>query len=427
MRLLVISQYYRPEPVPKPSELAEDFVRRGHRVEVITGFPNYPSGRLYPPYKLRLIQHEPIDGVAVTRMWLWPYHGRSTLGRMLNYATAMVGAVAGAFFTRDCDAIYAWHPPLTIGVSAAIVAAIKRAPLVYDVQDIWPESAVWAGMIKSPLLIWLLHRMEKFVYRRAAHILVVTDGAKTNLIGKGVEPDRISVAAHWIDDELFERQDLAPEPVRERYGLGNEFIVMFAGNIGVVQGLESVLYAAQRLRGAPVRFVIIGDGSDKARLMDIAAERALTNVVFVDRQPMDRMPAWFAAADALLVHLKDSAMATLAIPTKTLAYLATGKPILMATTGAAADLISRADAGIVTRPDDPEALAAAVQVLAAMSADERARLGDNGRRYLRAYYSKRHVLGEYERLIGAVACGESAVTMARSAPVPGDVGPGCQE
>lgn len=130
-----------------------------------------------------------------------------------------------------CDAIYAWHPSLTIGVAVAIVAAIKRAPLVYDVQDIWPEGAVWAGMIKSPMLIWLLHGLERFVYRRAAHILVVTEGEKANLVGKGVDPARISVVAHWIDDELFDREDLVAEPIRERYGLQDKFIVMFAGTV----------------------------------------------------------------------------------------------------------------------------------------------------------------------------------------------------
>jgi glycosyltransferase involved in cell wall biosynthesis len=321
----------------------------------------------------------------------------------------MIGLILGGCLAKPCDVMYVWHPPLTTGLAAVILSRLKRVPFVYDVQDIWPESAVWAGMLSNRFAIWSMHRLERVIYRRAAHIIVVTEGARQNLIAKGVDPARVSVGDHWIDDELFTTaQPVADQDVRRTYGLDGKFVVMFAGNIGLVQALEPVLRAAERVRASNIAVVIVGDGVDRARLMRLANERGLDNVVFVDRQPMSRMPAILAAADALLVHLKDSEMAELAIPTKTTAYLAAGKPIIMAVRGAAADLIRRADAGIIAHPEDPSALAAAFEQLARMPAEERVALGRRGRLYVSTHHRKSTVTAQYIALIERFAAGGGA-------------------
>jgi colanic acid biosynthesis glycosyl transferase WcaI len=407
VRVLVLSQYYRPEPVPKPSDLAEGMRRRGHEVTAVTSFPNYPSGRVYPGWRQRPVRREVVDGVTVVRVWTFPYHGKSTIGRFINYGTAMMAQIAGALCAGPCDVIYVWHPPLSMGLAAWIVGRIKRAPFVYDVQDIWPESAVLAGMLTNPSLVRLTHRIARFIYKRASHILVVSDGARANLIEKGVPPTKVSVAAHWIDDRLFEQADGELAPLRREYGLEGRVIVMFAGNHGVVQALGSVIDAADLLRETNITFVMVGDGSDKQRLRELAAGKRLQNVVFVDRHPLERMPAILRAADALLVHLKDDPLTDLIMPTKTIAYLASGKPIVMAMRGAAAELVERAGAGVVAPPEDAAALADACRTMATMTAADRLRLGRNGREYLRAHHTLEHVLADYERVLMAQRPGRS--------------------
>ena len=189
MKILVLSHYFTPEPITKPLEIAEALRDAGHSVHVVTGFPNYPDGKLYPGYPLRLFRRDTIAGIPVIRTWVYPSHGSSRVGRLLNYASFMLSSIAGGLVAGRFDAMYVWHPPLSIGVSAAAIAALRRRPFVYDVLDIWPESAIATGFLRPGRLFNLLARVETFVYRRAAHLFVVTEGAKANLIGKGVPPD----------------------------------------------------------------------------------------------------------------------------------------------------------------------------------------------------------------------------------------------
>jgi len=418
VRVLILSQYYDPEPIPKPGELAAALRERGHEVSVITGLPNYPAGRLYPGARLALLKRERIDGIPVTRTFELPYHGRWAAGRILNYASFMISAALAALVTAPCDVIYVWHPPLTVGVAAAAIGRIKRAPVVYDVQDIWPESAVLSGVLRDGSLVRLMSRLERLVYRLVDHILVVTPGARDNLIGKGVPAAKLTVLPHWIDESLFGA--VSPDDaaaVRATYGWRDRFVVLFAGNLGLVQGLETVVRAAECLRHETgILWAFVGDGVDRARLEQLVAERGLGgSVQFIDRQPLTAMPAFFAAADVLLVHLKRSELSNYIIPSKTNAYLATGRPILMAMEGAAADLVRQAKAGVVVGSDDPEALAAAALALRAMPEADRARFGESGRRFLLEHLSKARVLGDYEALLARVMADRTA-GRERSAP-----------
>jgi glycosyltransferase involved in cell wall biosynthesis len=402
MRVLILSQYYDPEPIPKPSELAQELLHRGHEVSVITGFPNYPSGILYPGFPLRLIQHAHVEGVPVTRTFEYPYHGKSASGRFLNYISFMLSAPFGLLKTAPCDVIYVWHPPLTVGVAAWIVACLRRVPFVYDVQDIWPESAILSGVLKKGLLTKLLERIEKFVYRRASQILVVTEGARENLITKGTPPDKVSVMPHWINENMFEVvEDASVLQLRQRMNFDQRFIVMFAGNLGLIQSLDTVIYAADILRqNKNILIVFVGDGVDRVRLQNLTNSLNLQQqVLFIDRQPMEKMPAFMAASDILLVHLKRSELSRYIIPTKIISYLVAGKPILMAAEGAAADLINQAEAGIITEPENPQALAEAICKLAGCSDEERLKMGQHGRQYFHSHFSKEIVIPLYESIL----------------------------
>jgi glycosyltransferase involved in cell wall biosynthesis len=398
-RILVLSIYHDPEPIPKTGDLARELQRRGHEVTVVTAFPHYPSGTLYPGFRLALWRRENRGGVPVLRTFIYPYHGSRSSLRMLNYLSWMVSSVQAAWLTPPCDVIYVWHPPLTVGVSAWILSRLKRVPFVYDVQDLWPESALASGLMKPGFLVDALYRLARWVYRRAPRILVVSDGAAEHLRRAGVDPSKVTVASHWVDTSDFERP--SNRDVRAEFGWADKFVVMFAGNLGMVQGLETVIDSGAVLqRSAPrVLLVLVGDGAARPGLEQLVADRGLSNVVFAGRHPAPEMPAFFGAADALLVHLRRSEIADHAIPTKILSYMAAARPIVCGTGGAAADLVAAAGAGIVTPPGDPMALATAIQRLASLPAPEREQLGRRGRAYLHRHFDKRHVIDGYERVL----------------------------
>lgn len=406
MRVLILSQYYAPEPVPKPSELADALRRRGHDVSVLTGYPNYPSGNLYDGFRLRFMQRTSQDGIPVVRAFEYPYHGTRAIGRMLNYASFMLSAPLASLRAPKCDVIYVWHPPLTVGVAAAIIARLRGVGFVYDVQDIWPASAVLSGLMKEGPLVRFMAWLELVVYRQADHILVVTEGARENLIAKGVPPGKVSVGNHWVDPGLFAPpgRDVR-NAARAEHGWNDRFVVLFAGNIGLVQGLDAVIDAAAAIPfESNALIAIVGDGTDRRRLQSVVAARGLNDrVQFLERRPPGAMPALFAGADALLVHLRKSALSRLVIPSKTLAYLAAQRPIIMAMEGAAADVVVAAGAGIVLPSEDPQRLVSAIESVRGMPDAEREAMGARASAYLAAHFATDVVIPEYEAALRRVA------------------------
>lgn len=399
IRILLLSIYHDPEPIPKTGELARALQQRGHQVTVVTAFPHYPSGELYDGYRLAPWRWELRNGVRVLRTYIYPYHGHRSVLRMVNYLSWMLSSIQAAWLTPRCDVIYVWHPPLTVGVSAWIISKLKRAPFVYDVQDLWPESALASGLMRPGRLVDLLYALARWVYRRAPRLLVVSDEAAAHVRDMGAAPSKITVAPHWIDLADFDRQPT--RNVREEFGWGSKFVVMFAGNLGLVQGLETVIESAALLSTtAPnVQVVLVGDGVDRARLESLVAQHRLANVAFAGRHPASDMPGFFAAADALLVHLRKSDIADHAIPTKILAYMAAGRPVLCGTGGASANLVRAARCGIVTPPGDAAAMADGIRQLAAADPAERARLGTNARAYLSEHFDKQRIIDRYEKIL----------------------------
>jgi putative colanic acid biosynthesis glycosyltransferase WcaI len=402
LRVLILTIYHDPEPIPKTGELARELQRLGHQVTVVTSFPHYPSGQLYAGYKLRPWMWEMRDGVRVLRTFIYPYHGVRASLRMVNYVSWMFSSMAAAWLAPRCDVIYVWHPPLTVGVTAWVLGKLKRAPVVYDVQDLWPESAEASGLLQPGMLVNLLHRLADWVYARVDRILVVSNAARDYLVRRGVDAGKIRIAHHWIDETAFDRP-ASVRDVRADYQLGNRFVVLFAGNLGLVQGLETVIEAADRLRDSTVTFLLVGDGSDRERLEQDVHRRQLPNVIFAGRHPSSAMPDFYRAADALLVHLRPSLIAGLAIPTKVLAYLAAGKPVVCAVPGATAELVRASGAGPVLPPGDAQALASAIRQLASTPVSERIDLGESGRRYLSTHFRREQVISEYAELLNDAA------------------------
>lgn len=381
MRILLLTLYFDPEPTPKGLAFARELVRQGFEVEVVTGYPNYPGGRIYPGYKIKLFQHEIVDGVQITRVPLYPSHDSSAIRRVMTYASiAWSILIYGLFFAKKPDAIYVFHPPLTIGVVAVLLRLFRRAPIVYDIQDMWPDTLRAVGMVPNERLLAIVGRVCDWVYRHVDRIVVLCPGFKRLLIERGVASEKVDVIYNWCDAEILAKESLTlpvgfPDSSRLR--------VVFAGNMGKAQGLEAVLKAAQQIeRSRPhVSFVFVGSGVELPDLQATSKSMGLQNVIFLPRMPMQEVGAVLRAADVLLVHLKDDPLFAITVPSKTQAYMAAGRPIIMGVRGDAAHLIEDAECGVVAIPENADSIAAAVDRLCQTSKAEREAMGARGKTY----------------------------------------------
>ncbi len=405
MRVLILSQFFDPEPTLKGLAFAKALQREGWEVEVLTGYPNYPGGRLYPGYRRRLWSREVVDGIVINRVWLSPSHDRSAVRRIVTYASfAIVAAVIGPWLVRRPDAIYVHHPPPTISLPATILRLLTGAPFVYEIQDIWPDTLATTGMLSNPLLLRLVGAWCLRVYRSADRVVVISPGFEELLVQRGVPRERLEVIYNWCDEDRVVSS--AKDPLlADELGIPKGFVVMFAGALGVPQGLTAVLEAAHYcLTTVPTaRFIFVGDGMERIKLEQAARARKLSNVHFTGRQPLERMGPILALADVLLVHLRNDPLFAITIPSKTQAYMRMGVPIIMAVDGNAADIVRRSSGGIVCVPGDGAGIADAVAQLYALSADERSAIGAAGRKFYDTTLSLAVGAHRYARLLSEVS------------------------
>lgn len=381
VRILLLTQWFDPEPTFKGMVFARELVRQGFEVEVLTGFPNYPGGKVYPGYKIKLLQRENIDGVQVTRVPLYPNHDQSAIKRVLNYVSfAASSLMYGLFMARRADVIYAYHPPLTVGITASLIRLLRRIPVVYDIQDMWPDTLRATGMVNNVSALNVVAAVCQWVYRRVDHIVVLSPGFKRLLVQRGVSDAKVDVIYNWADEAAL----AAPQgQLPPSFPGPEQFRIVFAGNMGKAQALDAVLDAAALLqaRNSRVSFVLLGGGVEVSRLKQRAAELRLRNVVFLPPVPMAEVGTLLHAADALLVHLRKDPLFEITIPSKTQAYMAVGKPLLMAVDGDAADLVVQSGGGVVAESENANALAEAADALASMAPEALQAIGNKAQRY----------------------------------------------
>jgi glycosyltransferase involved in cell wall biosynthesis len=378
IRVLLFTQWFDPEPTFKGLVFARELVAQGFDVEVVTGFPNYPGGKLYAGFKIKLLQREFIDGVHVTRVPLYPSHGQSGIGRVLNYISFAASILFyGLFRAKKPDVIYAYHPPLTVGIAAALVRFFRRIPVVYDIQDMWPDTLKATGMFSNEKLLKVVSRVCDWVYDQVDQIVVLSPGFKRLLIERGVPSHKIDIIYNWCAEGMVGAASDSPP---KNFPVTTKFRILFAGNMGKAQSLDTVIAAARLLqeKHSQVAMIFLGGGVEAARLESLAKSENLENVYFLPAVPMSEVGAYLANADALLVHLKKDPLFTITIPSKTQAYMAARKPILMAVDGDAADLVGEAGCGVVSESDNPQALADAVLALMEMTVQERNLMAENG-------------------------------------------------
>ena len=412
MRILFIAQNFQPEPnfffgLP----FAKELQRRGHQVQVVTGFPNYPSGKIYDGYSIKPVQKEIMEGVPVYRFPLYPSHDRSSIKRILCYSSlALSLSTLAPFFIKPADVAFVVQGPATLGLPATIVKWLRGIPFVYNIQDLWPDSLLSTGMFNSRTGLKLLHAWCNYTYRQAARITVISPGMKQVLLERGVPENKVEVLYNWCDDDQICRAE-PDETLARNLGLAGKFNIIFAGNMGAAQALDSVIEAAALIapRYPDIQFVFIGSGMDVETLKALAAQKNLANVLFLPRMEVEEIGNVLRLADVLLVHLRRDPLFEITIPSKTQAYLAMGRPILMAAEGDAADLVTRAQAGVSCEPQNTQSIAKAVGQLYEMTPVQREQLGRNGMNFYDRELSFNRAVSRYEKyfyqqLKGRLSC-----------------------
>lgn len=405
MRILMVTQWFDPEPTFKGLAFAKALRERGHEVEILTGFPNYPGGKVYPGYRIRFFQREVMEGIPVIRVPLYPSHDAFAIRRIANYATfALSAATIGAAAVKPADVMYVYHPPATVALPAIVIGSTRRIPFVYDIQDLWPDTLAATGMVNNKSLHEMVNRWCRWTYRAAARIVVLSPGFKEMLITRGVPGEKIEVIYNWCDEGQIPK---APknELLSKELGFSGRFNILFAGTMGKAQALDAVLDAAGRIGGRipEVQFVFVGGGIEVDRLQEVAWERRLNNVLFLPRRPVSEIGEILNLADVLLVHLKDDPLFRITIPSKIQAYLAVGRPILVGVRGDAADLVRAAGAGIECQPENPESISEVVEKLYRMPRAHLDEMGINGHRYYRKELSLSVGVSRFEEVFQTAA------------------------
>lgn len=381
MRIAFVTQWYDPEvgSAAIPGAIVRALISRGHQVEVITGFPNYPTGRIYAGYRVRPYQREVIRGVTVHRVPLYASHDNSAMRRIMNFLSFMLSASSlGAAVARRFEATLVYSTPGTVGMAGLVLRRLWRRPFVLYIQDVWPDTVTATGMMPANFVKpaeWLLHRFSNAVYRAAGHIAVISPGMRTLLVERGVPEDKVTVVFNWVDEQVF-------HPVEGRFrDRTAAFEVMYAGNLGDVQGLHTAVRAvALAAREADVVLRMIGTGVALKTLTALAAELGVSDRVrFEGPRTLEEMAEVMASADVQLVCLKDDPLFTLTMPSKIQAILACGQPLMTCAPGDAAALSVESGAGWACGAGDSEALAQLMVDASRLTADELARKGHAGR------------------------------------------------
>ena len=403
MRLLVVSQYFWPENF-RVNDLVSELVARGHKVTVLTGVPNYPSGTIFPEYKRDRGRFGNFAGAEVVRVPLWP-RGKRRFSLFLNYASfALSGVLVGTWRLRgrSYDAIFAYEPsPVTVGIPAAWLRAIKRAPMVFWVLDLWPDTLQALGVVRSDYWLNAVGRLVTFIYGRCDLILAQSRSFIPQ-IGKYAAGARVVYFPSWAESVFAESSAAAAREVLKQPGC---FDILFAGNIGEAQDFPTILAAAELLKSdGQVRWLIVGDGRMSDWLREEVSRRGLEECFLVlGRFPLERMPSFYRRADALLLCLKDEPIFSMTIPGKLQSYLAAGVPVLAMLNGEGAEVVERSRSGLTCRAGDAQGLASAVRRLASLPEEDRAAMALNALHVTRTEFDRGRLISQLEEWLAELA------------------------
>ncbi len=399
MKILFITQYFWPENF-RINHLSQALSERGHDVTILTGKPNYPTGSFFPGYTFLGQKKELFHKAQVVRVPLIPRRSGSGLHLAINYLSfALAACLIGPFRCHGkYDVVFVFEPsPFTVGLPGMLFRWLKKAPMIFWVQDLWPESLAATGAVRSPRILKWVGHMVQMIYRRCDRVLIQSEAFKEPVVAAGANPERTYYFPNWA--ETLYRPMSLPADAAEHDEIPEGFCIMFAGNLGEAQSLETIIQAAAWIKehGEDVVWVLIGDGRRLAWMKSEVKCLGLEKQIhFLGCRPMEAMPRYFSLADALLVTLRPDPIFSRTIPSKVQSYLACGRPIVAALDGEGARIVHDSAAGVVVGAGDADALAKAVISLKAMSADEREQMGQRGRAYFESNFESEMLISQLE-------------------------------
>ena len=381
-RVIFLTQWFDPEPTIRGNKFVEKLATAGYDIEVVTGFPNYPTGRIYPGFKLQSIVKEQRNAYTLTRLWLFPNHSQNVLLRALNYLSfAFSSLIYLTFFAPKFDLLYVYHPPLTTALVGSLVKAFRRVRLILDVQDLWPDTLSSTGMITHKLMLKFLGLVCKIAYRSADKISVLSPGFRKLLINRNVNSDKIETIYNWANE--YDRESIKASGRLAK----DKFNILLAGNMGPAQDIETIILAAKIIssKQPEIHIVLVGGGIYWNRIDEQIKTLNLENISIHQQVSPVEIRNDYELADVLLVHLKKDPLFAITIPSRTQTCLYAGKPILMCVDGDAAGIVVDAKAGQLAESGNSEAIAEAMLSLYNLSSAEREQMGKNGQKF---YYDQ---------------------------------------
>lgn len=400
MKILVVSQYFWPEEF-RINDICKGLVEEGHEVEVLTGIPNYPGGKYFDGFSIFKRGPKQYDGVKVRRCFCVPRGKNSKIKLVLNYLSfAISGLFHIPFITKNkYDKVLVYQlSPITMAIPAIAIKKIKKIPMDMYILDLWPESLLSIVNIKSTKIKKTIYNICKKIYKSADAIYITSKGFKSQLINLDIQEEKITYLPQWAED-TYKDEVLLKDKKLENL-CENKFNIVFAGNIGKAQSIETIINAANICKKNNIQWIVIGDGSEKSMAEKKVKELNIDNkVIFLGRKPVEEMPKYYNIADALLVTLGNDKLFTITVPAKIQSYMASGKPILGAISGEGNNVIKESNCGLACEAEDYKKLAELAQQMHMMTEKERKTLGKNGLRYFKKNFDRELLLRKINDLL----------------------------
>ncbi len=391
VRILFLCQHFPPEtgaPQIRLYEVSKELIKQGYQVEVVTAFPHHPHGIIPEKYRGMFYQFEEWDGIPVHRSWIYPSPKGSFWRRLTSYFSFVFSSMYAMTKTKRTDVVVCVSPPLFLGITGWLSAKFKRAKFVFNVADVWPESAVELGIVKNKTFIKMAERLEKFLYKRAWKIACATTGICQYMINKGKKVEDVFLLPNGVNTDFFQPMPKDKELMTE-LDLDGKMVFTYAGAIGYAQGLDSIIRAAVLLQEehSNVHFLFVGDGQEREKLEQLKIELNANNVTIYGSVKLQEMPRIFSITDYSIVSLRNIELFKGARPSKIFPALSTKTPVLYCGVGESAEIIEQTNCGKVAPPENPEGIAQVIREVVALSSDEYETMCINGRKLAISEYS----------------------------------------
>lgn len=398
MKIIYLCQHFPPEtgaPQIRVYEVSKELQKQGHDIQVVTAFPHHPTGVIPDEYQGKKYEFEIYDGIPVHRTWIYPSEKGAFWKRLISYFSFTASSFYGLFKAGKVDVIICNSPPIFLGMTALISAKLKGAKFVFNVADIWPESAVKLGLVKNKFFIKLAEILESYLYKKSWKIACATDGIQDYMLQRDINPNKVFLLPNGVNTEFFSPQP-KNENLVEKYNLENKFVFSYGGNLGYAQGLEYLLYAAKKVQeiNPAIHLLIAGAGPEEQKLHELKSSLGLLNVDFLGHLPLSEMPKLFSVTDVSIVPLRDLKLFEGARPSKIFPAAASAVPVLYCGRGESADIITSNNMGLVAEPENADSIAHQMIAFSELEKEVLLDMGNSSREIAIEKYSWKRIVSE---------------------------------